>query len=594
MPPTPTPPPMTSTPTGEQQKPSSEEVKHASTSRSTTPSAEGGIGGKSDGSESTATATGAGSASDSPSSSSSLSAALSSGAPAPSSVSTTTVTPAASTTASTPVLPPSSLVPAGGESIYRTIMNRLTALEAAARNHTQHVLYVEEYARYVEEHTGAVREVLRRVGEDLGRAEGAGKAQAQTYARTLLEWERQRKRGDAEYRALVQRVEYLADEIVLEKRLGIAQLLLLLAVLVFMTLTRGSRGEAAVVMPSASMMSRAALRAWGRRNLSLRSLGGSGDWDWVGRLKSQSRSRSQSPKPAKERERGKGKEKDDPPIKLEFPTVDEKPKHSPGIGVGLPPSSASKPKPARLTLHTHGRPRSRTRSIGNGNTVLLYDSPRVRTPTRARTPHRRPATPTHPYATPNYALAHAHGQTPSSLPMQHSVSQGQGAPRSARRWARTAHLHELRGGASVQRVRGVGARDAGAEARSVVNLASPEPGAPDVFASPSPASAGPMNGDMLGMGVAMRRRVASGSGGGGSVSAGGSGALLFRGLSPSPAGSVCDLEFGEAQLASADDAGEGDSWVDTDEGSEMGAEGDADVGMESPWAERVEQVAVGA
>lgn len=86
-------------------------------------------------------------------------------------------------------------------------------------------------------------------------------------------------------------------QIVLEKRLGIAQLLLLLAVLVFMTLTRGSRGEP-VMVPS---VSRSALRAWGRRHLSLKSLSGrsgSGDdWDWVGRLKSRSRSRSPS-KPA--------------------------------------------------------------------------------------------------------------------------------------------------------------------------------------------------------------------------------------------------------------------------------------------------------
>jgi hypothetical protein len=40
-----------------------------------------------------------------------------------------------------------------------------------------------------------------------------GKAQAQTYARTLLEGERQRKRVDAEYRELMRRVEYLSDEV---------------------------------------------------------------------------------------------------------------------------------------------------------------------------------------------------------------------------------------------------------------------------------------------------------------------------------------------------------------------------------------------
>jgi hypothetical protein len=41
-------------------------------------------------------------------------------------------------------------------------MNRLTALEL---NHTLH-------ARYVEQQTSGVREMLRRLGEDVGRLEG--------------------------------------------------------------------------------------------------------------------------------------------------------------------------------------------------------------------------------------------------------------------------------------------------------------------------------------------------------------------------------------------------------------------------------------
>lgn len=48
-----------------------------------------------------------------------------------------------------------------GESIYRTIMNRLTTLEA---NHTL-------YARYVEEQTASVRDVLRKLNEEVGRLE---------------------------------------------------------------------------------------------------------------------------------------------------------------------------------------------------------------------------------------------------------------------------------------------------------------------------------------------------------------------------------------------------------------------------------------
>ncbi|KAJ7465023.1 hypothetical protein FB451DRAFT_1369963 [Mycena latifolia] len=431
---------------------------------------------------------------------------------------TTAVSGAVSTGGLNSALATTSLVPApaGGESIYRTIMNRLTALEA---NHTL-------YARYVEEHTGAVREMLRRVGEDLGRAEGVGKAQAQTHARTLIEWDRQRRRVDAEYQELMRRIEYLSAEVVLEKRLGIAQLLLLLAVLVFMTLTRGSRGEP-VMVPS--VMSRSALRAWGRRHLSLKSLSGSGDWDWVGRLKS--RSRSHSPKPAAP----KPKDAPDSPIKLEFPSVDEK------APAPAPPSS--KPKPPRLNLHgSAARPRSRTRSIGSN--TFVFDSPRARSRTPImHTPYRRPATPTH-----------AHAQhTPAPVPMQHSVSQGAHAPRSARRWARTAHLHELHGG-RLSAARGGDGNGTGSEApRSAGPAASVLSLGSDVFASPSPPPA-PMSADLLDLGLR-----ATGSGGG-----------LFH----------------EADLGRADDA---DSWVDTDEGSELGGEGDADVG----WPERVQPVAHG-
>lgn len=53
-------------------------------------------------------------------------------------------------------------VPPTGESIYRTIMNRLTAVE---NNQTL-------YMKYVEQQNGAIRDVIRRLGEDVGRLEG--------------------------------------------------------------------------------------------------------------------------------------------------------------------------------------------------------------------------------------------------------------------------------------------------------------------------------------------------------------------------------------------------------------------------------------
>ncbi|KXN82830.1 hypothetical protein AN958_02104, partial [Leucoagaricus sp. SymC.cos] len=120
----------------------------------------------------------------------------------------------------------------GGESIYRMIMNRLIGLE---RNQTL-------YEQYMSQQQLTVREALKRLSEDIGRLEGLGKAQRQAHDRIVLEWEKQRKQWQMEHAQLLQRIDYLSDEIIMEKRLGIAQLCLLLAVLVFISLTRGSQG----------------------------------------------------------------------------------------------------------------------------------------------------------------------------------------------------------------------------------------------------------------------------------------------------------------------------------------------------------------
>ncbi|OJT12988.1 hypothetical protein TRAPUB_10465 [Trametes pubescens] len=110
--------------------------------------------------------------------------------------------------------PPAPPASTGGESIYRLIMNRLTALEA---NTTL-------YARYVEEQTAGMREVLRRLSEDIGRLESIGKTQAQLYQRSVVELQKQTRRLESEHKQLVSHVNHLTDEVVLEKRLGIAQL----------------------------------------------------------------------------------------------------------------------------------------------------------------------------------------------------------------------------------------------------------------------------------------------------------------------------------------------------------------------------------
>ena len=60
------------------------------------------------------------------------------------------------------LVPPPQASASGGESIYRTIMNRIAMLELNATLH----------ARYVEESTVGVRELLKRLTEEVGRLEG--------------------------------------------------------------------------------------------------------------------------------------------------------------------------------------------------------------------------------------------------------------------------------------------------------------------------------------------------------------------------------------------------------------------------------------
>lgn len=106
--------------------------------------------------------------------------------------------------------------------------------------------------------------------------------QAQTIQKTANEWDRQRRRLEREHYELLARVDYLTDEVILEKRLGIAQLCLLLIVLVFMALTRGSRGE--TVAPTKIALRHDSLKEWGRRHLSSLS-----SVDWAAKLRNRSR-----------------------------------------------------------------------------------------------------------------------------------------------------------------------------------------------------------------------------------------------------------------------------------------------------------------
>ncbi|KAG8738248.1 hypothetical protein FRC10_007116, partial [Ceratobasidium sp. 414] len=144
----------------------------------------------------------------------------------------------ASASTGTPVLRPThvpSPLPSnsGGESIYRTIMNRLDVLE---QNSSLSL-------RYVEEQNYSVRQALRRLEEEVGRLKALTGRQQQELQRSMKSVERKQAEMEKRWDALLEQVNTLAEEVVLEKRLGIAQLGLLTTVLVFMALTRGSRAE---------------------------------------------------------------------------------------------------------------------------------------------------------------------------------------------------------------------------------------------------------------------------------------------------------------------------------------------------------------
>lgn len=143
----------------------------------------------------------------------------------------------ASASAGTPVLRathvPTPVPSSGGESIYRTIMNRLDILE---RNSTLSL-------RYVEEQNYSVRQALRRLEEEVGRLKALAGREQQELQRSMRNVERKQAEMEKRWDLLIEQVNTLAEEVVLEKRLGIVQLCLLTTVLVFMALTRGSRAE---------------------------------------------------------------------------------------------------------------------------------------------------------------------------------------------------------------------------------------------------------------------------------------------------------------------------------------------------------------
>ncbi|KAF8324884.1 UNC-like C-terminal-domain-containing protein [Cantharellus anzutake] len=116
---------------------------------------------------------------------------------------------------------------ATGESVYRNIMKRLVALES---NSSLSVKYIEDQAK-------SVREALKKLEDDVGKLQTSHQL---ALRKALLELRNQKRDMEVQRMEFVTQLHTLSNEITLEKRLGVAQLCLLLMVLVFMTFTRGA------------------------------------------------------------------------------------------------------------------------------------------------------------------------------------------------------------------------------------------------------------------------------------------------------------------------------------------------------------------
>lgn len=135
----------------------------------------------------------------------------------------------------------------GSESIYRTITKRLNTLEM---NATLSLQYMEHSRQQLREVFGRMernqREKIAEMLQELNSSnwrqiESLKRRQQVDLQQAIFEFDKHRQQTDAERRALLAQVHILSNEVILEKRFGIAQLVLLLGLFVFMAMTRGSK-----------------------------------------------------------------------------------------------------------------------------------------------------------------------------------------------------------------------------------------------------------------------------------------------------------------------------------------------------------------
>ncbi|GAK66294.1 sad1/UNC domain protein [Moesziomyces antarcticus] len=135
----------------------------------------------------------------------------------------------------------------GSESVYRAIHRRLNALEANAtlsHSYIEHSgqMLREVFARMEKRQELRMSDMLRALNSsNWQQIESLKRRQHVDLQRAIFEFDVHRQQADSERRALLREVQILAEEVLLEKRLSIAQLVMLLIVFVLVGLTRGSR-----------------------------------------------------------------------------------------------------------------------------------------------------------------------------------------------------------------------------------------------------------------------------------------------------------------------------------------------------------------
>lgn len=142
---------------------------------------------------------------------------------------------------------PSQQASQGSESVYRAIHRRLNALESNAtlsHSYIEHSgqMLREVFARMERRQETRLSNMLRALNaSNWQQIESLKRRQHVDLQRAIFEFDVHRQQADNERRALLREVQILAEEVLLEKRLSIAQLVMLLVVFIFVGMTRGSR-----------------------------------------------------------------------------------------------------------------------------------------------------------------------------------------------------------------------------------------------------------------------------------------------------------------------------------------------------------------